>query len=130
MKEEKTMELKVKEFTFPEIIEFNFDDLKKEIRTKERASYDAATIGADVQRMLTVYQRKGFFGTKIEPQRIELDNNRVNVVYEIDEGHPTWITDIKFNGNKKFTSFLRVLGLPFYFGQCIISPEEESGGRQ
>ncbi|MBQ8041717.1 MAG: FtsQ-type POTRA domain-containing protein, partial [Alphaproteobacteria bacterium] len=41
------------------------DDLKKEIKTKERSSYDAATIGADVQRMLTVYQRKGFFGTKI-----------------------------------------------------------------
>ena len=79
------------------------DDLKKEIRTKERASYDAATIGADVQRMLTVYQRKGFFGTRIEPQRIELDDNRVNVVYEITEGHPTWITDIKFEGNKKFS---------------------------
>ncbi len=79
------------------------DDLKKEIKTKERSSYDAATIGADVQRMLTVYQRKGFFGTKIEPQRIELPDNRVNVVYEITEGHPTWITDIKFEGNKKFS---------------------------
>ena len=83
--------------------EISTDDLKKEIRTKERASYDAATIGADVQRMLTVYQRKGFFGTRIEPQRIELDDNRVNVVYEITEGHPTWITDIKFEGNKKFS---------------------------
>ena len=79
------------------------DDLKKEIRTTERASYDAATIGADVQRMLTVYQRQGYFGTKIEPQKIELSDNRVNVVYEITEGHPTWITDIKFEGNKKFS---------------------------
>ena len=79
------------------------DDLKKEIKTKERSSYDAATIGADVQRMLTVYQRKGFFGTKIEPQKIELPDNRVNVVYEITEGHPTWMTDIKFDGNKKFS---------------------------
>lgn len=79
------------------------DDLKKEIKTKERSSYDAATIGADVQRMLTVYQRKGFFGTKIEPQKIELPDNRVNVVYEITEGHPTWITDIKFDGNEKFS---------------------------
>ncbi len=79
------------------------DDLKKEIRTKERTSFDAATIGADVQRMLTVYQRQGFFGTKIEPQRIELPDNRVNIVYEITEGHPTWITDIKFEGNEKFS---------------------------
>ncbi|MDW2994562.1 MAG: outer membrane protein assembly factor BamA [Alphaproteobacteria bacterium] len=83
--------------------EISADDLKKEIQTKERASYDESVIGADVQRMLTLYQRKGFFGTKIEPQRIDLENNRVNVVYEISEGHPTWITDIKFDGNKKFS---------------------------
>ena len=79
------------------------DDLKKEIKTAERSSYDAATIGADVQRMLTVYQRQGYFGTKIEPKKIELSDNRVNIVYEITEGHPTWITDIKFEGNKKFS---------------------------
>ena len=83
--------------------EISTDDLKKEIKTKERASYDESVIGADVQRMLTVYQRKGFFGTKIEPQKIELDDNRVNVVYEVTEGHPTWITDIKFDGNEKFS---------------------------
>ena len=83
--------------------EVSTDDLKKEIKTKERTSFDASVIGADVQRMLTIYQRKGFFGTKIEPQKIELDDNRVNVVYEITEGHPTWISDIKFEGNKKFS---------------------------
>ena len=83
--------------------EVSTDDLKKEIKTKERTSYDTATIGADVQRMLTIYQRKGFFGTKIEPQKIELGDNRVNIVYEITEGHPTWISDIKFEGNKKFS---------------------------
>ena len=78
------------------------DDLKKEIKTKERSSYNEATIGADVQRMLTIYQRKGFFGTKIEPKKIEMDDNRVNIVYEITEGHPTWIKKISFEGNKKF----------------------------
>ncbi len=83
--------------------EVSTDDLKKELKTKERTSYDASVIGADVQRLLIVYQRQGFFGTKIEPQKIELDDNRVNVVYEITEGHPTWITDIKFEGNKKFS---------------------------
>lgn len=80
------------------------DDLKKEIRLKERTSYDESTIGGDVQRMLVVYQRKGFFGTKIEPKKIELADNRVNVVYEVKEGHPTYISDIKFTGNKKFSS--------------------------
>ncbi|MBQ2845099.1 MAG: outer membrane protein assembly factor BamA [Alphaproteobacteria bacterium] len=83
--------------------EVSTEDLKKEIKTKERTSYNAATIGSDVQRMLTIYQRQGFFGTKIEPQKIELPDNRVNVVYEITEGHPTWISDIDFSGNKVFS---------------------------
>ena len=84
--------------------EIDTDDLKKEIKTKERTSYDISVIGADVQRMLTLYQRKGFFGTKINPKKIDLDNNRVNVVYEITEGHPTYIRDIDFENNKKFSA--------------------------
>ena len=84
--------------------EIDTDDLKKEIKTTERASYDKTVIGADVQRILTLYQRKGFFGTKVSPKKIDLDNNRVNVVYEIKEGHPTYIESIDFENNKKFRS--------------------------
>ena len=84
--------------------EIDTEDLKKEIKTKERTSYDKSVIGGDVQRMLTLYQRKGFFGTKINPKKIDLDNNRVNVVYEIKEGHPTYIENIDFENNKKFRS--------------------------
>ena len=83
--------------------EVDTDDLKKELRLKARSSYDESVIGADVQRMLTIYQRNGFFGTKIEPKKIDLGDNRVNVVYEITEGHPTYITDINFEGNKVFS---------------------------
>jgi outer membrane protein insertion porin family len=84
--------------------EVSTDDLKKEIKLKERSPFDQTVIGADVGRMLTIYQRKGFFGTKIEPKKISLDDNRVNVVYEITEGHPTYIRDIDFTGNKKFSA--------------------------
>ena len=84
--------------------EIDTDDLKKEIKTAERSSYDKSVIGGDVQRILTLYQRKGFFGTKVSPKKIDLDNNRVNVVYEIKEGHPTYIESIDFENNKKFRS--------------------------
>lgn len=85
--------------------EISTDDLKKEIKLKERSSYDESVIGSDVSRILTLYQRKGYFGTKIKPQKIDLSDNRVNVVYEITEGHPTWISDIDFDGNKKFSDY-------------------------
>jgi len=84
--------------------EIDTDDLKKEIKTSERSSYDKSVIGGDVQRILTLYQRKGFFGTTVKPKKIDLDNNRVNVVYEIKEGHPTYIESIDFENNKKFRS--------------------------
>ena len=83
--------------------EIDTEDLKKELRLKARSAYDESVIGADEQSMLTIYQRNRFFGTKIEPKKIDLGDNRVNVVYEITEGHPTYITDIDFQGNKKFS---------------------------
>lgn len=84
--------------------EISTEDLKKEIKLKERGTFDEATVGADVARMLAVYQRKGFFGTKINPKKIDAGDNRVNVVFEIKEGHPTYIKDIEFEGNEKFSS--------------------------
>ena len=81
--------------------EISRDDLKKEIQLKDLSVYSESVIGMDIKRMLTLYQRKGFFGTKIEPQKITLDDNRVNIVYSIKEGHPTYIEYINFEGNKK-----------------------------
>lgn len=80
--------------------EISTDDLKKEIRLQERSPYSIATIGADTQRILTLYQRQGFFETKVEPQKIISDNHRVDVVFEIKEGWKTRIKDIDFEGNK------------------------------
>ena len=83
--------------------EITTDDLKKELRTTPRNSFNESTVGADVQRMLVLYQRVGLYGTKIEPQKIKLENNRVNVVFEIKEGQPTYIEDIEFTGNNVFS---------------------------
>ncbi|MCL2629548.1 MAG: outer membrane protein assembly factor BamA [Alphaproteobacteria bacterium] len=80
------------------------EDLKKEIRLTERAPFSAALIGADTQRILTLYQRQGFFNTRVEPQRINTDDHRVDVVFQITEGHKTRIRSISFEGNRAFSS--------------------------
>ncbi|MDR0803962.1 MAG: outer membrane protein assembly factor BamA [Rickettsiales bacterium] len=82
--------------------EISTDDLKKEIRTAARGTYDESVIGGDVQRILALYQRKGIFGTTVNPQKINTDDGRVNVVFEIAEGHPTYIDSIDFTGNHAF----------------------------
>ncbi|MDR2770145.1 MAG: outer membrane protein assembly factor BamA [Rickettsiales bacterium] len=81
----------------------SLDDLKKEIRTAARGSFSESAVGADVQRMLALYQRVGLHGTKIEPKKIALDGNRMNIVFEITEGAPAYIESIDFTGNKAFS---------------------------
>src|SRR5262249_5340710 len=58
---------------------------------------------ADVQRILDVYRRQGRLSASVWPQNIELGSNRVNLVFEIDEGNATKVKAIKFVGNPAFS---------------------------
>ena len=58
---------------------------------------------SDVQRILTLYRQSGRFAATVEPKVIELPQNRVDVVFEINEGPVTAIESIRFVGNKSFS---------------------------
>ena len=76
--------------------------LEGEVQIKPRAVFTRARVQADVQRILDVYRRQGRFAAKVEPKLIELDNNRVNLVFEINEGAATKVKGINFIGNRAF----------------------------
>ena len=63
--------------------------LQGEIQLKPRAVFTRAKVQADVQRILDVYRRQGRYAATVEPKIIELDQNRVNLVFEIREGAAT-----------------------------------------
>src|SRR5262245_23585635 len=65
--------------------------------------FTRAKAQADVQRILDAYRRQGRFAASVEPKIIELDNNRVNVVFEITEGGATKVQAINFIGNRVFS---------------------------
>lgn len=77
--------------------------LEGEVQTKPRSVYTRAKVQADVQRIQDVYRRAGLFAAAVEPKVIELDNNRVNLVFEIGEGKATKISSIRFIGNRAFS---------------------------
>ena len=56
-----------------------------------------------MQRILTLYRQSGRFAATVEPKVIELPQNRVDVVFEINEGPVTAIESIRFVGNKSFS---------------------------
>ncbi len=83
--------------------EVDTDTLKNEVQLKPRAVFTRAKAQADVQRILDVYRRQGRFAASVVPQLIELDQNRVNVVFEISEGGATKVKGINFVGNHAFS---------------------------
>lgn len=77
--------------------------LQSEVQLKPRAVYTRAKALADVQRILDVYRRQGRFAAAVEPKLIELEQNRVNLVFEITEGAATKVKSINFVGNHAFS---------------------------
>lgn len=77
--------------------------LTNEVQLKARSVYTRAKALADVQRILDVYRRQGRFAASVEPKLIELDQNRVNLVFEINEGAATKVQKITFVGNRAFS---------------------------
>jgi outer membrane protein insertion porin family len=77
--------------------------LTAEVQLKPRTVFTRARAQADVQRILDIYRRQGRYAASVEPKIIELEHNRVNVVFEINEGGATKVQAINFIGNKAFS---------------------------
>ena len=77
--------------------------LLAEVQLKQRAVFTRARAQADVQRILDVYRRQGRFAASVEPKIIELEQDRVNLVFEITEGGATKVKGINFVGNHAFS---------------------------
>jgi len=75
------------------------EKLYEEIHLRPRIVFSRSKVRADVQRLLEIYRRGGRFAASIEPKVIQLDQNRVNLVFEITEGPKSSIGKINFMGN-------------------------------
>jgi outer membrane protein insertion porin family len=81
------------------------EQLTAEIQSKARGTLSRATVQADVQRILEIYHRSGRYDVRIEPKIIELPNNRVDLVFEINEGNKTGVKGLNFVGNRAYSSY-------------------------
>jgi outer membrane protein insertion porin family len=81
------------------------EQLKAEIQSKERGTLSRPVVQADVSRIVEMYRRSGRFDVRVEPKIIELPNNRVDLVYEVNEGAKTGVKVIEFVGNRYYSSY-------------------------
>ena len=92
----------VSKVTFEGQDKISKDDLEKEVQLKPRLVYTLPKVQSDVQRILDLYRRQGRFAATVEPKIVQLEQNRVDVIFEISEGKHTGVRRISFVGNDHF----------------------------
>src|SRR5580693_4824879 len=81
------------------------EQLQEEIQSKARDSLSRARVQADTQRISDVYHRNGRFDVTVVPQIIERPNNRVDLIFVVNEGEKTGVKSIDFVGNKSYSAY-------------------------
>ena len=79
------------------------DKILPEIKLAPRQIFTRSAVRADVDRILDLYRRQGRFAARVDPKIVQLDQNRVDVVFEIHEGDLAKIRAINILGNKAFS---------------------------
>ncbi len=78
------------------------DKITPEIKLAPRQIFTRSAVRADVDRILELYRRQGRFAARVEPKIVQLDQNRVDVVFEIYEGDLAKVRRINIIGNNEF----------------------------
>ncbi|HEX7872556.1 MAG TPA: outer membrane protein assembly factor BamA [Sphingobium sp.] len=73
-----------------------------EIKMAPRQIYTRSKVRSDVARIIELYRRQGRFAAVVDPKLVKLDQNRVDIVYEISEGPKSKVRQINIIGNDQF----------------------------
>ncbi len=79
------------------------DKILPEIKLAPRQIFTRSKVRADVARIIELYKRQGRFAATVEPQTVQLSQNRVDLVFEISEGPKSKVRQINIIGNEEFS---------------------------
>ena len=75
-------------------------EIQKGLSLKSRSSYNKTLLVEDKNKILDNLQRLGYYFSRIETSIENSDDNKVNIIYEIDIGDKAKLKKISFIGNK------------------------------
>jgi len=78
------------------------DKITPEIKLAPRQIFTRSKVRADVDRIIELYKRQGRFAATVEPKIVQLDQNRVDLVFEIHEGDKSKVRAINIIGAEHF----------------------------
>jgi len=76
--------------------------ITKDLQLKSRSSLNNITLKEDKNKILLNLRQKGYFFSKVDVYKEELQNGRINITYNIELGDKAKIKKISFVGNKIF----------------------------
>ncbi len=79
------------------------DKITKEIRLAPRQIFTRSAVRQDVARIVELYRRQGRFAAMVDPKMVSLDQNRVDIVFEVSEGPKSKVRQINILGNSVFS---------------------------
>ncbi|MDE0877916.1 MAG: outer membrane protein assembly factor BamA [Sphingomonas bacterium] len=79
------------------------DKIQKEVKLAPRQIFTRIAVRQDVARIIELYRRQGRFAAVVSPKMVNLDQNRVDVVFEITEGSKSKVRQINVIGNEVFS---------------------------
>ena len=79
------------------------DKIDKEVKLRPRQIFTRTAVRADVTRIIELYRRQGRFAANVQPKMVSLDQNRVDVVFEINEGPKSKVRQINIIGNEIYS---------------------------
>lgn len=81
------------------------EQLTAEVQSKARGTFSRAMVQSDTLRIAEIYRRSGRYDVTVTPEIIEQPNNRVDLVFTVNEGAKTSVKSIEFIGNTAFSSY-------------------------
>ena len=77
------------------------EKILKNVKLKSRSSYNEVILARDENTILSSLKELGYYFSKVDIQLVELENNNIDLIFDIDLGNKSKIKKISFIGDKK-----------------------------
>ena len=78
------------------------EKITKDLKLKSRSSYNEILLNDDKKTILSSLKDSGYYFAKLDVNLVTIENNKVDLVFNVDLGNKSKIKKISFIGNKIF----------------------------
>lgn len=82
---------------------FTKDEIIDALKTKSFQVASIEKIQEDINKLKKMYEKKGYYQPKIDHELKELSSNEGQLIFKIDEGKKSYLTQVIFDGRQKLS---------------------------